>query len=261
VNFFPFHIGDYAVHTRHLTLMEDLAYRRLLDLYYTRDGNLPPAVDAARLIGMREQLTEVEAVWNEFFPEGRNKRADEELSKMHAKQENARASVAKRQAHASVTQASREHHAHQQTNTNNQEPSTKRERKPAAPSLTVEELKAEGLAEETATEFIAHRNRKGAKLTRRAWDGIAEEIAKSGWTADRAITKALSRGWVSFEADWIKDEKTRKADLAVATVPSNPDNFNRTREEPMTPEQWESARKAKALAMGAIKNITPKAAA
>ena len=32
MNFFPFHIGDYAAHTKHLSLLEDLTYRRLLDL-------------------------------------------------------------------------------------------------------------------------------------------------------------------------------------------------------------------------------------
>ena len=40
MNYYPFHIGDYASHTRHLTLMEDLAYRRLLDLYYLHERPL-----------------------------------------------------------------------------------------------------------------------------------------------------------------------------------------------------------------------------
>lgn len=68
MNYFPFHIGDYAVHTRHLSLMEDLAYRRLLDLYYTREHALPAeAAQVARLIGMREHVADVEAVLKEFF--------------------------------------------------------------------------------------------------------------------------------------------------------------------------------------------------
>jgi uncharacterized protein YdaU (DUF1376 family) len=68
LNYFPFHIGDYAVHTRHLSLMEDLAYRRCLDLYYTREHALPADVaQVARLIGMREHQAEVEAVLKEFF--------------------------------------------------------------------------------------------------------------------------------------------------------------------------------------------------
>jgi len=34
MHYFNFNIGDYASHTRHLSLMEDLAYRRLIDAYY-----------------------------------------------------------------------------------------------------------------------------------------------------------------------------------------------------------------------------------
>jgi uncharacterized protein YdaU (DUF1376 family) len=110
VNFYPFHIGDYAVHTRHLTLMEDLAYRRLLDLYYTREKPLPnDEQEVARLIGMREQVAEVNGVLAEFFDNCGDgwfhDRCDIEIAKMHAKQQNARASVAKRSANAPVTHA------------------------------------------------------------------------------------------------------------------------------------------------------------
>ena len=41
MNFYPFHIGDYASATRHLTWIEDAAYRRLLDVYYVKEGPLP----------------------------------------------------------------------------------------------------------------------------------------------------------------------------------------------------------------------------
>jgi hypothetical protein len=139
--------------------------------------------------------------------------------------------------------------------------SKKKEKPPAAPSLTVEELEAEGLTSETAIEYLALRNRKQARLTRRAWEQIKPEFRKAGWTPERAVLKCLARGWVAFESDWIKDAKTRAADLVTTTVPADPDSFNRTREAPMTPEQQEAARRAKELAMGAIKNITPRLAA
>ena len=41
VNYYPFNLGDYAAHTGHLEPMEDLAYRRLLDVYYMREEALP----------------------------------------------------------------------------------------------------------------------------------------------------------------------------------------------------------------------------
>ncbi len=65
---FQFHIRDYIAKTRHLSLLEDLAYRRLIDAYYTEEGPLPPDVQAcARLIAMRDHAPEVEAVLREFF--------------------------------------------------------------------------------------------------------------------------------------------------------------------------------------------------
>lgn len=68
MNYYSFHIGDYAAHTKHLSLFEDLAYRRLLDLYYMAEKALPLDVNqAARLIGMREYVTEVGNVLNDFF--------------------------------------------------------------------------------------------------------------------------------------------------------------------------------------------------
>ena len=68
MNHYPFHVGDYAKETRHLTVAEDLAYRRLLDLYYSDEA--PPIgtpKDIARKIGMAEHVDSVEQVLTEFF--------------------------------------------------------------------------------------------------------------------------------------------------------------------------------------------------
>ena len=90
MHYFQFNIGDYASHTRHLNLYEDLAYRRLLDAYYLREKPLPKEVEVvARLIMMNERLTDVERVLNEFFEATKvgwvNKRADEEILRFHKK--------------------------------------------------------------------------------------------------------------------------------------------------------------------------------
>lgn len=92
---YPFHIRDYTVKTRHLSLMEDLAYRRLIDAYYTEERPLPADVQqCARLIAMREYLPEVEAVLREFFAlsdEGwRNERCDYEISRYVARVDKAK---------------------------------------------------------------------------------------------------------------------------------------------------------------------------
>lgn len=85
MNFYPLHIGDYASHTRHLTLMGDLAYRRLLDLYYLTERALPSdAAECARLIGMRDHIQDVSEVLSDFFlisdAGWTNLRADREIA-------------------------------------------------------------------------------------------------------------------------------------------------------------------------------------
>ena len=98
MNYYPFHVGDYAAHTAHLDLLEDLAYRRMLDLYYLRECALPhdPA-EVARLIRMRGNVVEVTAVLREFFTEFEggwvNGRCDEEILRMQDKQMKAKASA------------------------------------------------------------------------------------------------------------------------------------------------------------------------
>ncbi|MBQ0917478.1 YdaU family protein [Hydrogenophaga aromaticivorans] len=99
MNYYPFHLGDYAAHTGHLEAMEDLAYRRLLDLYYLREEALPVDVQAtAKLVRMRSYAADVESVLNEFFTltdaGWAHERCDEEISKMQDKQAKARKSAA-----------------------------------------------------------------------------------------------------------------------------------------------------------------------
>jgi len=81
---YKFHIGDYITHTKHISDAEDLAYRRLLDLYYMSEK--PISLDVklvARKIGM--EIEETESVLVEFFElhdDGyHNNRADVEIAK------------------------------------------------------------------------------------------------------------------------------------------------------------------------------------
>lgn len=98
MNYYPFHLGDYAAHTGHLEPMEDLAYRRLLDVYYMREGALPADIQVtAKLVRLRSCAADVESVLNEFFvltEDGwRHQRCDREIEKMQDKQAKARASA------------------------------------------------------------------------------------------------------------------------------------------------------------------------
>lgn len=95
MNYYQFHIGDYAVHTRHLSLLEDLAYRRLMDWYYTNEKPIPPDPEkAARLIGMQDHTKEVSNILSDFFLKSDagyiNKRCDKEIAKYKEKADRAK---------------------------------------------------------------------------------------------------------------------------------------------------------------------------
>ena len=99
MHYYQFHIGDYMSHTRHLSLYEDLAYRRLLDFYFLHEQPIKHR-DVARQIGMREHEEDVLTVLNEFFlstPEGFvNPRADKEIQQYKEFSEAGKRGAAKR---------------------------------------------------------------------------------------------------------------------------------------------------------------------
>jgi uncharacterized protein YdaU (DUF1376 family) len=71
VIWYKFHIGDYLTHTVHLADAEDLAYRRLLDLYYMSEKPIPLDTESvARKIRLDLDITE--SVLGEFFEKTEN---------------------------------------------------------------------------------------------------------------------------------------------------------------------------------------------
>jgi uncharacterized protein YdaU (DUF1376 family) len=97
LNFYPHHIGDYLTATAHLTWLEDCAYRRLLDVYYSREQAIPADVaQACRLVRAtgKDERKAVETVLREFFTlEDKgwtHGRCDKELTKAHEAAERAR---------------------------------------------------------------------------------------------------------------------------------------------------------------------------
>jgi uncharacterized protein YdaU (DUF1376 family) len=99
MHYYQFHIGDYMSHTRHLSLLEDLAYRRLIDFYFLHEQPIKHK-DVARQIGMREHEEDVLTVLNEFFlstPDGFvNPRADKEIKQYKEFSEAGKRGAAKR---------------------------------------------------------------------------------------------------------------------------------------------------------------------
>jgi len=243
LNYYPFNIGDYLAHTAHLSVVEDCAYRRLIDTYYLTEKALPLDVKAcARLIRMREHEAEVAAVLAEFFTETpggwTQARCDEEILRYQDKNSKARASAAasvkSRQANAQRTFNERSTNVDTNAELNkNQEPITNtspkgdvaRKRAPARP---------DDVSESVWQDFQAVRKAKRAPLTDTALKGIRREAGKAGIPLADAIAYCVERNWVGFNAGWYADRSGKQpraspqpkhaaAARAIYGAPSNPE--------------------------------------
>lgn len=105
MHYYQFNIADYQSHTKHLTPIEDICYRRLLDWQYLHEKPIPKDIKSiCRLLILREYQDDVEQILNEFFEltdDGWiNARAFSEINEFHLKSKKAseagKASAAKR---------------------------------------------------------------------------------------------------------------------------------------------------------------------
>ena len=206
MHYYSFNIGDYASHTRHLSPIEDLAYRRLLDLYYLHEQPLnESSTTVARLIDLRDNQVEVQTILAEFFElvDGTgwiNQRADGEISKYHGKLESAsRAGLASAAKRSNGRSTDVQLNKNQEPRTNNQEPIEKK--KPIAPP--------DGVSPETWSDFLQIRKLKKAAVTESAVKGIEREARKAGWSLEKALVECCARGWAGFKAEWVNKEQNQ----------------------------------------------------
>jgi uncharacterized protein YdaU (DUF1376 family) len=94
MHYYQFNIGDYKSHTEHLSEMEDLTYRRLLDWYYLHESPIPLDInETARQIRMRSHTECIAVVLQEYFERTDNgwihHRADKEIARADEKSDKA----------------------------------------------------------------------------------------------------------------------------------------------------------------------------
>ena len=202
--YYQFNIGDYASHTQRLSLLEDLAYRRLLDEYYLHERPFNSGLTSvARQIGMREHENEVQFVLESFFhltDDGWiNVRANKEIAHFKGKIEQA-----SRAGKASAERRSNARSTDVQP-TNNQEPITNNHK----PKNTV--APPEGVTDAVWQDWKSLRKAKRAAVTQTAIDGIECEARKAGVSLQVALETCCARGWTGFKADWLKDKAEAKS--------------------------------------------------
>ena len=230
MHYYQFNIGDYVSHTRHLSPIEDIAYRRLLDAYYLSERPLNSGIAVvARQIGLKEHEADVHEVLQEFFKLTEygwiNTRADKEIAHFKGKIEQA-----SRAGKASAERRSNTRSTDVQP-TNNQEPITNNHKPIKNTATTV--ATPEGVSESVWQEFVSHRKAKKAKVTQLVIDGIVKEADKAGWTLEDALKETIVRNWQSFKADWVLEKQT-----ASQKAQSNMHQLTRGQTAPLAKPFW-----------------------
>lgn len=218
MNFYPFHIGDYISHTSHLSDLEDLAYRRMMDLYYQLEKPFHQSLDIARKIkstqSIVDQLLPEFFEWNEEDKSWHSKRADEEIAKYRAMQAGGRKGAEKRWAKGSDSPPNAT-----PMQTKNQEPLTNNHSIEVAKAPKAQRLKIEELPDEWQVFCKTERPDLNPQAI---WNQFKDYwIAQGGQKGAKLDWFATWRNWVRNQksvVNYTTDKPAQKWDATFAGV-------------------------------------------
>ena len=220
MHYYQFNIGDYNSHTMHLSEIEDLTYRRLLDWYYLHESPIPTDLnEVARQIRMRSHSDCIATVLQEFFEctaDGWiHHRANKEIEKVGDKSQKASASAKARWnkvGDANALQTQSEGNATQDTVHITQDTVNKKRATSVACPPDV--------SQQIWSDWVALRKSKKAPITQTVLNGAVSEAKILGWPLEKFLAEWCSRGSQGLKAEWIvKPNPADKVRLTVA--PSN----------------------------------------
>jgi uncharacterized protein YdaU (DUF1376 family) len=216
--------------------MEDLAYRRILDLYYLNEQPLNGcASDVARDIGLVGNVDEVEYVLNKFFIKDENvfrqKRVDSEIKKYKSNAKNkskaGKASAKARRNKASSnatgveqvldsvegtlnTKATDEQlNINHKPLTNNHKPLTKLKDKEIvakAPKFNFKQACLDlGVEQQVLDDWLVTRKKKRSSNTQTSLTMVVNQAELAGIHPAEAIKVAAENNWSSFKAEWYQN--------------------------------------------------------
>jgi uncharacterized protein YdaU (DUF1376 family) len=210
MHYYQFNIGDYKAATAHLSNEEDLAYRRLLDMYYDSETKIPLDTQwVARRI--RVSCEVVQIVLQDMFEQQEDgwfhARCEDVIVAYHAMAEKNRANgrLGGRKKNpvgipvASDTQPIVKATINHKLETINHKPI----KNTVAPP--------NGVTDSVWQDWLSLRKTKKAAVTQTAIDGIAREASKAGVSLQTALETCCARGWTGFKADWLKDKSEQKS--------------------------------------------------
>jgi len=221
MHYYQFNIGDYQSHTAHLTDLEDLAYRRMLDWCYLHEKPLPiDSEEIARLVRMRTHSDCIAVVLREYFKKTESgwisSRVLLEMDRVGEKSSKARASAKARwDANAKRTQS--DSNATQDTLHKTQD--TLPKKNTVAPP--------EGVTVMVWQDWLKLRKAKKAAVTQTAIDGIQREADKARVRLQTALETCCERGWTGFKAEWMQSHVHQDKNMGAArAIFGDERNFN-----------------------------------
>lgn len=236
MHYYQFHIGDYRAATAHLSNEEDLAFRRLIDMYYDTEKPIPLDthwVSRRLRVGIDTLVTVLNDMFVHTDDGWMHSRCDAEIAHYHdlaqKNRENGKKGGRPKKPSGLPVETDSEP---KKSLTKNQEPRTNNH-KPIRDKATVVAT-PEGVSQSVWDDFVKHRKTKKAQVTQTVIDGIAREAQKAGWSLDDALRETIVRNWASFKADWV----------AVKQAPSNKrlDAMNQLTRGMATPKPfWEKS--------------------
>lgn len=99
------------------------------------------------------------------------------------------------------------------------------ESKTIAPEKSVRSqiIKPDGVSEQVWQDWLTHRKKKKASVTPTVLKQFAEQAQKAGFSVEQAFIHCCARGWVGFEAEWLKNDLKGSAHQV-------PDRFDKIRQ-------------------------------
>ena len=213
--YYQFHIGDYRSATLHLSNEEDLAYRRLLDMYYDTESPIP--LDVAWVSKrIKTEPSIVRDVLNDMFQQTEDgfihSRCDKEIAIYKGFSEAGKRGAAKRWGKGGNSPPITPPIA-----TNNQEPITNNH-KPIKEKVTKgSRLSADWVLPKDWEDW-ARQERPDLNLR-----SVGEQF-KDYWSA-KAGSGSTKLDWQATWRNWVRNQKQsfKPVDMARVTVPSSPD--------------------------------------
>jgi uncharacterized protein YdaU (DUF1376 family) len=208
MHYYQWNIGDYKSHTEHLSEMEDLCYRRLLDWYYLHEIPIPNDLnETARQIRMRSHSDCIAIVLHEYFEQTEigwiHHRANAEIAKAGDKSQKASESAKARwdkqqKADAVAMRTHSESNATHNTEHITQDTIKRKATVVACPP---------DVSQQVWSDWLQLRKSKKASVTETVVKGARFEAAKLGWDLERFLIEWCTRGSQGLKAEWVDDKQ------------------------------------------------------